>query len=335
MATRREWRLRRRPVGAPTDADLELVTQPMPEPADGEFLARTLWLSLDPTHRISMSDRTQYAPPVQIGEVIGAGSLSQIVASRAPGFEPGDIIRGRGGWTSHWIGRQGSRIDPSQGALTDHLSLLGMTGATAYFGLLDVGRPQPGETVVVSAAAGAVGSIVGQIARIKGCRVVGIAGSEEKCAHVVATLGFDACVSHRSPTLAEDLAAACPNGIDVDFENVGGAVLDAILPLMNLHGRIVVCGLISTYNSEGPVIGPKHFDLVLMHRLRVQGMLVSDFLDRLPEATADLARWKAEGLIHQDLHLVEGGIEKAPEALDVILSGGNTGKVLLHVADPD
>lgn len=329
-----QWILKQRPKAQPTMEDLQLVETPVPAPAEGEFLARTVYLSLDPAQRISMSDRTQYSLPVEVGAVMRGFSLSQIVESCTPDFAVGDFIRAPGGWRTHWTGVAGDKVSLDIAPLEDHMSLLGVTGSTAYFGLLENGAPQVGETVVVSAAAGAVGSIAGQIAKIKGCRVVGIAGSDEKCRHVVEALGFDACVNYKSGAFSADLAEACPDGIDVYFENVGGEVLDIILTLMNNHGRIPICGLISTYNRTEPLPGPYNFDHILMKRLIVRGFLIGDYFHRMGESVAQLAQWKSEGRIVSNVHIVEGGIAKAMDALSMLFTGANTGKVLLKVSEP-
>jgi hypothetical protein len=258
----RQWRLKRRPVGEIRPGDLELGEAPRPVPGAGEILVRNIYLSLDPTNRIWMSDMEQYMPPVAIGEVMRGGTLGVVEQSNAPGFAVGDIVLpGIGGWQDFSIGSTkgpfpAQKLPKIPGVpLSTFMSALGFTGATAYFGLLDVGQPKAGETVVVSAAAGAVGQIVGQIAKIKGCRVVGIAGSDDKCAYAVKELGFDACINYKKEDVTGALKRECPNGIDIDFENVGGAILDAVLGNINLKARIVLCGLISQYNAKGPCRG--------------------------------------------------------------------------------
>jgi NADPH-dependent curcumin reductase CurA len=325
------WILRRRPVGAVASDDLALVDAPTPAPGEGEFLARTLYLSLDPAQRIAMGDRAQYAAPVQIGEVMRGMTLGVVEASNHPGFVPGDLVRGAGGWQAFWIGRDGHKVARDGLPLTAHLGVLGPTGASAYFGLLDVGRPKAGETVVVSAAAGAVGSIAGQIAKLSGCRVVGIAGSDEKRRYATEDLGFDACVSHRVGALAAALRDACPDGVDVAFENVGGAVLDAVLECINLRARVVLCGLIATYNAEGLAPGPYNFASVLMRRARVQGFIIGDYQARMDEFTRRMTRWLMDGRIRYDDHVVPG-LENAREALGLLFSGGNRGKLMVEVS---
>lgn len=332
-ATNHQWILRKRPEGDIKKGDLEYVATPIPALKDGQFLARTLYLSLDPTNRIWMSDQEQYMPPVEIGDVMRGGTLSVVEDSKNPGFAKGDIVSGIAGWQEYSIETGGQKMPRGPAPLPAYMSVLGMTGATAYFGLLDIGQPKAGETVVVSAAAGAVGSIVGQIAKIKGCRVVGIAGSDEKCKHVVKDFGFDACINYKTE---KDLSAAlkreCPNGIDVDFENVGGKILDAVLENINLKARIVLCGMISTYNAKGPVPGPYNFAMVLMKRARIEGFIVIDFFPRLAEFMTEMAPWVASGKVKYDTHIVKG-MENALSALDLLFTGGNTGKLLVQASE--
>jgi NADPH-dependent curcumin reductase len=330
----RKWVLKRRPVGAVSAEDLELIEAPAPLLEDGQFLARTIYLSLDPAQRISMSDRTQYSAPVKIGDVMRGSSLSVVESSRNPRFSPGDIVRGPGGWQAYWVGRDATKIVVGDAPLSAHLSVLGVTGATAYFGLLDVAQARSGETVVVSAAAGAVGSIVGQIAKLTGCRAVGLAGSDEKCRHVVEVLGFDAGINYRTEDLHAALGRDCPDGIDVDFENVGGAIFDAILDHVNLHARVALCGLISTYNAVDPAPGPSNFASILMKRVRVEGFIIGDYLSRMDEFNAQMTTWLAEGKIKHDVHVVRG-LENAVDAMGLLFSGGNVGKLLLEVSAPE
>jgi len=327
----RQWILKKRPVGDIKPGDLELVESPVPVPGPGQVLLRTVYLSLDPTNRIWMSDMDQYMPPVGLGEVMRAGTLCVVEQSNNPMFKPGDVVSGIGGWQDYALADFAMPLPKGPVPLTATMSALGMTGATAYFGLLDIGQPKAGETVLVSAAAGAVGSIVGQIAKLKGCRVVGIAGSDEKCRHVVEDFGFDACINHRTADLAHALKRECPNGIDIDFENVGGAVLDAVLDNLNLNARIVLCGMISGYNATGAAKG-HNLTNVLMKRARIQGFIILDYFPRLPEFQAEMASWLAEGRIKYDVHVVDG-IENALGALDLLFTGGNTGKLLVKVSD--
>jgi len=330
--TNRQWILKRRPVGDIKPGDLELVETPMPKPEAGQFLARTLYLSLDPTNRIWMSDMEQYMPPVQIGEVMRGGTLSVVEESHNPSFHRGDIVSGVVGWQEYAVLDGGQKIPRGPAPLTAHMSVLGMTGATAYFGLLDIGKPQRGETVVVSAAAGAVGSIVGQIAKLKGCRVVGIAGSDEKARHVVKDFGFDAAINYKKENVAAALKRECPHGIDVDFENAGGEILEAVLGNINLKARIVLCGMISGYNAEGPIPGPKNFANILMKRARVEGFIIIDYFPRMAEFLRDMSQWVAERNVKYDVHVVKG-IENAMFALNLLFIGGNTGKLLLQMSE--
>ena len=328
----RQWILKRRPVGDIKPGDLELVEQPLPKPGPGQFLARTLYLSLDPTNRIWMSDMEQYMPPVQIGDVMRGGTLSVVEESNNPGFQRGDIVSGVVGWQEYAVLDGGQKIVRDAAPLTAYMSVLGMTGATAYFGLLDIGKPVAGETVVVSAAAGAVGSIVGQVAKLKGCRVVGIAGSDEKARHVVKDFGFDAAINYKKEDVAAALKRECPNGIDIDFENAGGTIMEAVMDNLNMKARIVLCGMISGYNAEGPIPGPRNFANILMKRARVEGFIIIDYFPRLHEFYRDMAPWVAEGKIKYDVHVVKG-IDQALFALNLLFIGGNTGKLLLQMSE--
>jgi NADPH-dependent curcumin reductase CurA len=327
----RQWILRKRPIGDIKQGDLELVESPIPVPGPGQFLARTVYLSLDPTNRIWMSDMEQYMPPVGLGEVMRGGTLSVVEQSNNPDFKPGDLVSGISGWQEYDVLSGGQKMPPGV-PLKATMSVLGMTGATAYFGLLDLGKPQPGETVVVSAAAGAVGSIVGQIAKLKGCRVVGIAGSDEKCRHVVKDFGFDACINYKKENVREALKRECPNGIDVDFENVGGEIFEAILERINMKARIVLCGMISGYNVEGQIRGPANFSMILMKRARIEGFIIIDYFPRLGEFFAEMGQWVAQGKIKYDTTVVKG-MENALSALNLLFTGGNTGKLLVQASD--
>ncbi len=327
----RQWVLKRRPVGNIKNGDLELVETPLPVPGPGEVLIRTLYLSLDPTNRIWMSDMEQYMPPVQLGDVMRGGTIGVVEQSNNPDYKPGDIVNGIAGWQEYSVAPMAQKIAKSPLPLTANMSVLGMTGATAYFGLLDLGQPKPGETVVVSAAAGAVGSIVGQIAKLKGCRAVGFAGSDEKCRHVVKDLGFDACINYKRENIREALKRECPNGIDVDFENAGGEILDAVMEQINMKARIVLCGMISGYNSEEQPRGPALTN-ILMKRARIEGFIIIDHFPRLGEFYGEMAKWVAEGKIKHDVHVVKG-IENALSALNLLFTGGNTGKLLLQMSE--
>lgn len=326
--------LRRRPEGEPRPSDFEVIETPRPRPGPGDLLCRTLYLSLDPYMRGRMLEGKSYTGTTNpgLGEVMIGGTVSEVVESHTPAFAPGDIVLGFNGWQAYAACRPGGlrKLDPAQAPITTALGVLGMPGMTAYVGLLDIGRPRPGETVVVSAAAGAVGSVVGQIARIKGCRAVGVAGSPAKCDHVVKDLGFDACVSYRAPDFPAALRAACPDGIDVYFENVGGPVLAAALSMINMNARIPLCGLISQYNAAGPVAGP---DLrpVLTSRALIQGFIVSDHMGRLGDFLADASAWLGEGRLRYREDIVDG-LERAPEAFLRLFRGDNVGKLLVRVA---
>ena len=335
--TTRKLLLAHRPSGEVKDSDFELVSSPLGEPGDGEILVENLYLSLDPTNRIWMTDAPQYMPPVKIGEVMRGIGVGVVVASKCEGFAVGDAVAGMVGWQEHACGRPEllgvQRVERIPGVpLTAYFGVLGVTGGmTAYFGLLDVGKPKAGETVVVSAAAGSVGSLVGQIAKIHGCRVIGVAGGPEKCAYVTEELGFDGCVDYKKGGLDEAIRAACPEGIDVYFDNVGGAVLDAVLANLSLRARIVICGLISSYNQDS-VPGPKNFEQVLMRRARVEGFIILDYGARFAEAGAKLAEWWQAGKLRYRETVLDGGLEMAPEALRRLLRGEKKGKLSLRLS---
>jgi NADPH-dependent curcumin reductase CurA len=338
--TNRRVLLRSRPVGEPKPTDFELADAPLPQPGEGEILCRTIYLSLDPYMRGRISDRKSYAASVEIGQPIVGGTVSEVVESRDPGFQAGDFVLGYGGWQAYHVARAGAspgpfgplKLDPGAAPISTALGVLGMPGMTAYVGLLDLGQPKAGETVVVSAAAGAVGSIVGQIARIKGCRAVGVAGAQAKCDHVVKELGFDACVSYRSADLFAALKEACPQGIDVYFDNVGGDVLDAVLRLVNPFARIPLCGLISQYNATELPPGP-NWAPILFNRLTVRGFIVSDHVNRMSAFLGDCARWVREGRLKYREDIVEG-LDNAPRAFIGLLRGENLGKLIVRVG-PD
>jgi NADPH-dependent curcumin reductase CurA len=325
--------LRSRPVGMPKPGDFELVESPRPAPRDGEILSRTIYLSLDPYMRGRISGAKSYAASVEPGQVIVGATVGQVLESRHPGFTTDDIVLGYGGWQSHAVapGAAMRKLDPGSAPVSTALGVLGMPGMTAYVGLLDIGQPKPGETVVVSAASGAVGSAVGQIATIKGARAVGIAGSQDKCDYVVSELGFDACVNYRRGDLGAALREACPGGVDVYFENVGGDVLRAVMPLLNLNARIPLCGLISEYNATETVPGPNLRPL-LFNRVLLKGFIVSDHLSRLPEFLRDCGGWLREGRLKHREDIVVG-LEKAPEAFIGLLQGKNFGKLLVRVGE--
>ena len=326
--------LRRRPTGEPGPEHFEMTETPLPEPAAGQVLLRTIWLSIDPYMRGRLYDRPSYAAPVQVGEVMTGETVAEVVASAAPGFAPGDIVVGGRGWETHGLAsaKQLVKLDPDAAPLSAWLGVLGMPGVTAYYGMKEVGRAKPGETVVVSAASGPVGAVAGQLAKRAGARVVGVAGGPEKCLWVQETLGFDDCVDHRALDLRGALAAACPNGIDVYFENVGGATQEAVIPLLNVFSRMIVCGMVAQYNDPKPPPGP-NLAFMIMKRALIQGILVSDRLDLFPEWRALAAPWVKDGSLRYRETVVDG-LENAPEALAQVLRGGNFGKMLVRVG-PD
>jgi NADPH-dependent curcumin reductase CurA len=335
MANLKRWVLSRRPAGEIRAGDLELIEEPIRDLADGEVRVRTIYLSLDPTNRIWMSDQDQYMPPVGLGETMRGGSIGVVEASRSDRFRQGDLVNtGLGGWSSHVVA-QDVALFPVQRVpgvpLTAHMSVLGATGLTAWFGMCDIGRPQPGETVVVSAAAGAVGSIAGQLARLKGARVVGIAGGKAKCGWLTGDLGFDAAIDYKGENVAAALDRTCPNGVDVNFENVGGAIMDAVVERMNNFGRMPLCGMISTYNDNDRPAGPRDFARVLMHRLTIRGFIITDFLPRAGEAMAELVPWVMDGRLKWKVH-VDQGLEGAMDSLQRLFSGDHDGKLLIQVS---
>ncbi len=330
----RQVLLKSRPDGAPGLDNFELTQAPVPEPGEGEVLMRILYLSLDPYMRGRMSAAKSYARPAALGQPMVGGTVGEIVASRAPGYAVGDIVLGFGGWQEFALSSANvlRKLDPEAAPVSTALGVLGMPGMTAYVGLTEIGQPKAGETVVVAAAAGAVGSAVGQIAMIKGCRAVGIAGGAEKCRFVAGEFGFDACVDHRAGDFAQRLAAACPDGIDVYFENVGGAVQQAVWPLLNDFARVPVCGLIAQYNATAPVPGPDMVS-VLRKRLLLRGFIVSDFAGRLADFLREAGEWLRSGRLKYREHVVDG-IENAPAAFLGLLQGRNFGKMLVRVASP-
>jgi NADPH-dependent curcumin reductase CurA len=324
--------LKSRPEAMPALDNFALVETPVPEPGEGEVLVRTLWLSLDPYMRGRMSAAKSYAKSVEIGATMVGGTVGEIVASKNPKFAVGDIVLGAGGWQDYALsnGNGLRKLDPATAPVTTALGVLGMPSLTAYAGLLEIGQPKAGETVVVAAASGAVGSVVGQIAKIRGCRAVGIAGGADKCRFVVDTLGFDACVDHRAPDFREALAAACPNGIDVYFENVGGAVQQTVWPLLNDFARVPVCGLIAQYNLATPMPGPDMFT-VLRKRLMLRGFIVTDFAAKQADFLRDAGEWIRDGRLKYREDIVDG-LENAPSAFLGLLQGKNFGKLLVRVA---
>jgi NADPH-dependent curcumin reductase CurA len=330
----RQWILAARPHGLITPEVLQLKESPLPTPQDGQALARVKYLSIDPTMRVWMADIPQYMPPVQLGEVMRSVGLAEIVESRHPDFKKGDKIMGLTGLQAFVLitGKQTHTFQklPSIPFLSDinFLGTLGANGLTAYFGLLDIGKPQTGETLVVSAAAGATGSIAGQLGKIHGCRVVGIAGSDEKCKWIKDDLGFDAAINYKHPDWKAQLVAATPSGVDINFENVGGEIMLTVLERMNLHGRVVLCGLISGYTREDPT--PASFGLLLIKRLRVEGFIVLDYATKFMDAGKQLGMWKMTGKL-KDKHTVVKGLEKAPDAINMLFRGDNIGKLIVEL----
>jgi NADPH-dependent curcumin reductase len=320
-----------RPHGAVSAENFRIVDAPMPQPADGEVLVRNEWLSLDPYMRGRMSDAKSYVPPVQIDEVMVGQTVGEVVESRDRRFRSGDKVLTQLGWQSYGVAKAADLVpvDVRRAPASYYLGVLGMPGMTAWFGLFEIGQPKAGETVLVSAASGAVGSVVGQLAKIHGCRAVGIAGGKAKCDYVVTELGFDACVDHRAGRLYDDLRAACPAGVDVDFENVGGEVLDTALRVMNRHSRVVVCGLIAEYSATEPY-AYRRLRSVLVNRIRMQGMIVFDWKDRYAEALQGLAAHLAAGRLKYRESIVEG-LDNAPRALAGLLKGENFGKQLVKL----
>lgn len=336
----RQWRLARRPVGDIAEGDLEWREEPAPQAGPGQVRVRTLILSMDPTNRIWMSDHRQYMPPVQVGDVMRGVTLGVVDQSNVPDYAVGDLVNGLWGWQDYAVidvakTPLGRLPKDRKLPLPGYVALLSTTGMTAYFGLLDIGQPQPGETLVVSAAAGAVGSLAGQIGKIKGCRVIGIAGSDEKCRWITEELGFDGAINYRREDVGAALDRLCPDGIDIDFENVGGEVMDAVFGRLNLRARVALCGLISQYNAAGPVPGPTNFDQILMQRVRVQGFIVRDYAARFPEAAKDLMAWHEAGRLRYQTDIVHG-LENAAATVKRLFEGANTGKLMVQVADlPD
>jgi NADPH-dependent curcumin reductase CurA len=328
----RQILLKSRPEGAPSLDNFELTESPVREPGEGEVLTRTLYLSLDPYMRGRMSAAKSYAKPAEVGQPMVGGTVGEIVASRNPKYAVGDIVLGYGGWQEYALSTDAGlrKLDPAVAPASTALGVLGMPGMTAYVGLLEIGQPKPGETIVVAAASGAVGSVVGQIGKITGCRTVGIAGGAEKCRFVTEELGFDACVDHRAPDFAKQLEAACPNGIDIYFENVGGAVQQTVWPLLNDFARIPVCGLIAQYNATRPMPGPDMFS-VLRKRLLLRGFIVWDFAAKEADFLRDVSEWIRTGRLKYREDIVDG-LENAPAAFLGLLQGKNFGKMLVRIA---
>ena len=328
-----QFRLAARPAGMPRHTDWTYTEERVPELNEGELLVKVLYISLDPAMRGWMSEAKSYVPPVGIGEVMRALALGRVVASKHPGFSPGDFVSGRFGVQEYAIsnGRGVSKVDIKIAPLPVYLSALGMTGLTAYFGMLEIGRPKPGETVVVSAAAGAVGSVAGQIAKIKGCRAVGIAGGPEKCRYIVEQLGFDAAIDYKHEDVKKALTANCPDGVDVYFDNVGGDILDAVLTRLARGARIAFCGAISQYNNTGSAKGPANYRSLLINRASMTGFLVFDYAERYGEAVRELAGWLATGKLKSREDIVQG-LETFPDTLLRLYKGENFGKQIGKLA---
>ena len=328
-----QFRLAARPVGEANRSDFEFVEEAVREPADGEFLVRNQYVSLDPAMRGWMNEGKSYVPPVGIGEVMRAYAAGEVIASKHDGFKIGDKVAGVFGVQEYAIsnGKGAHRVDTGFAPLPVYLSALGMTGMTAYFGLLDVGEAKAGDTVVVSGAAGAVGTVVGQIAKLKGCRAVGIAGGADKCRYLVDELGFDAAIDYKRDDVRAALKRHCPQGINVYFDNVGGEILDLALAQLAMHARIVICGAISQYNNTTPVKGPSNYLSLLVYRARMQGMVVFDYAARYGEAARELGQWYAQGKLKSREDIVTG-LEKFPETLLMLFRGENHGKLILKVA---
>ncbi len=336
MAMNRRITLAARPVGYPKESDFALVEQPIPVPGPGEMLIRIIYLSLDPYMRGRMNEARSYAPPLQIGEVMVGGTVGKVLQSNNPGFVKGDIVEGMLGWQEYAVsdGKNLRKIDPQVAPISTAVGVLGMPGLTAYFGMLEIANPQPGQTVVISGGAGAVGSAAGQIAKIRGCRVVGIAGSDAKINYMVRELGFDAAFNYRSvENYYEVLNEICPDGIDVYFDNVGGAITDAAFRLFRPGARVAVCGQISLYNLEIPDQGPRLLPHLLIRQARAEGFLVFQFSDRFPEALKQLTQWLKEGRLKYREDIVDG-IGNAPSAFIAMLQGRNMGKQLVKLAVP-
>ncbi len=328
-----QWRLVARPVGMIKESDFKWTEEPVPSPDENQVLVRNLYLSLDPANRGWVREEGSYMAPISLGSVMLGNVVGVVEESRHPNFQAGDNVQGILGWQEYALsdGAALNKLPKDQAIpLTAYLGLFGHIGLTAYFGLIDITSPKPVETLVVSAAAGAVGSIVGQIGKIKGCRVVGIAGSDEKCKWIIEELGFDAAINYKKEKVREALKRTCPNGIDIYFDNVGGEILDAVLGRINLGARISICGMISQYNATAPVPGPYHFINILTKRARLQGFLVTDYTHRTKEAIVDLSEWYQEGKLKYRVDVVEG-LQNAPRAVNKLFEGTNQGKLIIQI----
>jgi NADPH-dependent curcumin reductase CurA len=320
-----------RPKGRPQESDFRLVETALRDPEEGELVVKNLFLSLDPYMRGRMNEGKSYAARVELGDVMVGGTVGEVIASRHPKLKVGDVVVGALGWQQYALSKGDGlmKVDPAKVPLSAYLGAVGMPGVTAWYGLHDIGKPKPGETLVVAAASGAVGSVVGQLAKIAGCRAVGIAGGKDKCAYVTRELGFDVCLDHHDPSLKEQLREATPNGIDIYFENVGGPILDLVLARLNAFARIPLCGLVSQYNATEPY-GVKNFGALLTNRATVQGFIVSEHMDRWPAALADLAKHVTEGRLKYRESIAKG-LESAPQAFIGMLAGKNFGKQLVDL----
>ena len=334
MGVNRQLRLAQRPDGLVDDSTFELVEEPIPDLADGEALVRNVYLSIDPTNRVWIREEPSYLPPVAIGEVMRSGAVGEVVESRNDDYPVGATVTGLLGWQEFSVLGAGvfARVVPAGVPMTAVMNVLGTSGMTAYFGLIDIAEPKPGETVVVSGAAGSVGSLAGQVAKILDCRVIGIAGTDDKCAWVTDDLGFDACINYKTEDVGKRLDELCPDGIDVYFDNVGGSILDQALARLALNARISVCGTISSYNASGLPEPLYWYGNLVSMRARMEGFLVLDYLDRFDEGAAKMLEWIAEGKLKAREEIVEG-LEHAPRALNMLFAGENTGKLLVKVGD--
>ncbi len=339
MNTNRQWLLAKRPHGIVTKENFQYTESPIPEPSDGQVLVRNLLLSFDPTQRGWMEDRESYLPPVQIGEPMRAGSIGQVIESNNPDFAKGDLVQTTGGWQDFLVVAPGEGVmgltKVPEGIEPElMLSALGVTGLTAYFGLLDLGEPKAGETVLVSGAAGATGSVAGQIAKIKGCRVIGIAGGPEKCKWLIDEAGFDEVIDYKNEDVETRITETCPNKVDIFFDNVGGDILEAALNHINMKARVILCGGISNYNATEPVPGPANLMNLVIMRARMEGFIVIDYMHRAGEAIAELMGWIQADQLKYQVDLQEG-FENIPDTLNRLFTGKNLGKQLLKIAEPN
>jgi NADPH-dependent curcumin reductase CurA len=331
----RQWRLKSRPTGPIKTDNFDLVSEPIPELGEAQLLIRNVYLSLDPAMRGWLIDRPSYVPPVQIGEIMRGLAVGMVEKSNHPNFAAGDRVQGMFGWQEYLLsnGEGVKKLPESQLPFSAYLGLFGLAGLTSYAGLLEVGQPKSGETLLISGAAGSVGSLVGQIGKIKGLRVVGIAGTDEKCKWLLEELAFDAALNYKQANYKQQLKAACPNGVDIYFENVGGEILETALYLMNTFGRVVVCGLISLYNATESVPGPNNFALVISKRLRIQGFIATDYSSKIKEMVSNFTQWHSSGQLKYRVDIVRG-LETAPAAINKLFDGSNNGKLIVEVSDP-